>query len=133
METVAGTGVIEWWLRQGAVYGVAVLFLVCSLGIILLIAISILRTLNKWLPLWFEKSIESHQKVIDFLDDYGVRISNIDGHTSITSKRFEMFLRAINAGLSDKEVQQRLGIKSDVIIQLRAAEMYATGTSQSGT
>ena len=53
----------DYFLRQSAVLGLAFVFLAGVLGIILWVAVVVVRVLNKYLVAWFESSIESHRQV----------------------------------------------------------------------
>jgi len=53
----------DYFLRQSAVLGLAFVFLAAVLGIILWVAIIIVRLVNRYAAEWFESSIESHKQV----------------------------------------------------------------------
>ena len=118
----AGTTTVSWFLKEGAVYGVAVVFLVCVLCLLMYVAITVVRLAKHWIPLWFTKSIESHERVCRTMDDVSESLRCVHDQTHATKEGTHTAIRAMNSFVGDKGNQQRLGIKSDVVFQLKAAE-----------
>lgn len=112
----------KWWLKEGSIYGVAVVFLVIALLMLVWFVGSMIRLAQKWVPLWFEKNIESHEKVCRALDTFCTTLDGTSAKVDSTHDGFHGAIRAVNAHLSDKANAERLGVKSDVIFQLKDAE-----------
>jgi len=76
-------------------------------------------------PLWFQKSIASHDKVCESLDTLNDTIRCIHDQSHSAREGVHGALRAVNTHLGDKKNQERLGVNSDVVFQLKAAERAA--------
>ena len=113
---------LEWWLKQGVVYGVAIVFLSAVLMILIWVAVELIRLLRKWIPLWFQKNMEAQDRMIQFLDAAIVHLTVIRAHSESAHLGLRGLLRATNSYLANKELRERLDIPSDVIIQLRTTE-----------
>lgn len=54
---------VDFFLRQGAVYGLALVFLASILALFLWVAWSTVNILKTWLPQWFQSQIRAHKQV----------------------------------------------------------------------
>ncbi len=117
-----GQRLVEWWLKEGSIYGVAVVFLVIALLMLVWFVFTMIRLAQKWVPAWFEKNIESHDKVCRALDTFCERLDDTSLKVDSTHDGIHGALRAVNSHLTDKASVERLGIKSDVVFQLKEAE-----------
>lgn len=117
-----GQKVASWWLKEGSVYGVAVVFLVIALIMLFWFVGSMIRLAQHWVPIWFAKNIESHDRVIKALDVFCQRLDGTSIKVDSTHDGLHGALRAVNLHLSDKSAAERLGVRSDVVFQLKDAE-----------
>lgn len=122
MDPKQGMDVVTWWLKEGSIYGVAVVFLVIALTIHVWFVASMIRLAQRWVPLWFQKNIESHDKVIKALDVFCETLDGTSITVDSTHSGLHGALRAVNSHLSDKASAERLGVRSDVVFQLKEAE-----------
>lgn len=122
MTPEGGMDVVKWWLEEGSIYGVAVVFLVIALVMLVWFVASMIRLAQTWVPRWFEKNIESHDHVIKALDAFCERLDGTSIKVDSTHAGIRGALRAVNSHLSDKTVAERLGVRSDVLFQLKEAE-----------
>lgn len=121
-QAAEGQRLVEWWLKEGSIYGVAVVFLVIALLMLVWFVASMIRLAQKWVPAWFEKNIESHEKVIKALDAFCETLDTTSITCAASHDGLHGALRAVNSHLADKASAERLGVKSDVIFQLKDAE-----------
>jgi len=117
-----GMEVVKWWLKEGSIYGVAVVFLVIALVMLVWFIASMIRLAQTWVPRWFEKNIESHDHVIKALDAFCQRLDGTSIKVDATHDGVHGAIRAVNAHLADKASAERLGVRSDVVFQLKEAE-----------
>ena len=117
-----GQKVASWWLKEGSVYGVAVVFLVIALIMLVWFVGSMIRLAQHWVPKWFEKNFESHDKVIKALDEFCERLHGTGVMCDSTHEGLHGALRAVNTHLAEKANAERLGVRSDVVFQLKDAE-----------
>jgi hypothetical protein len=115
--------VVEWWLKEGAVYGVAVVFLVFVLVAVLYGVFECIRLGRIYVPHWFEKNIESHEKICRSLDAFVNKLEEIHVVTGTTRDGMTGAIAAVNSHLKVPENRERLGVKSDVVFQLEQAEV----------
>lgn len=115
--------VVKWWLKEGSIYGVAVVFLVITLVMLVWFIASMIRLAQTWVPRWFEKNIESHDHVIKALDAFCQRLDGTSVKVDATHDGVHGAIRAVNAHLADKASAERLGVRSDVVFQLKEAEL----------
>lgn len=121
-QAVAAQKTVEWWLKEGAVYGLAFIFTACVLLLLLWVAIVAIRTLKYWAPRWFQSSIASHEKVCAACDTIIEKLTCVHDRSHETHDGLRRTIKAVNQHLSSKANQDRLGVTSDIVYQLRMAE-----------
>jgi len=122
MTPEGGMDVVKWWLKEGSIYGVAVVFLVIALVMLVWFVASMIRLAQTWVPRWFEKNIKSHDHVIKALDAFCERLDGTSIKVDATHDGVHGAIRAVNTHLADKASAERLGVRSDVVFQLKEAE-----------
>jgi hypothetical protein len=114
--------ILEWWLREGAVLGFALLFTAGVLLIILWTAVSAIKELKVWLPQWFKSKMAHDERICVAIEEQtGLMGCNHANLHRVRSANLRV-VRALNAHLKNKENRDRLGISSDVIVELNRAE-----------
>ena len=108
------------WMKLVGEYGVPVLFLGCTVGILLYVAVVAVGLFQKWLPKWFESSIDSHNRIAKAIEKISPVLEDIHGHTCATK---EAAAHSVRAAKSYKEVP------SSVMIHLNNAE-HALGNGK---
>lgn len=107
-------------------YGVPVAFTATTLGILIWVAMIFVRILKAYLPLWFETSIKSHERLCDNVDILTASILCIHDTVHLNYEGLAYLSSALHGCFSDKDMQTRLGIKSDTVRQLRDAHVTLT-------
>ena len=112
---------IDRWVTLSANQGIAFVFTACVLLLIIYVTVVLVGLLKKWIPKWFEMSINSHERVCKAIDKLTESVECIHERTHHANSAAGKVLDAAHQHLSDPEVKQRLGIKSDGILKIRQA------------
>jgi hypothetical protein len=115
------TETMDWWLQRTAVYGLAFVFTAGVLGIFLWMAVSVVAIAKKWVPMWFEASIAKQQRDSETLEGLEGLMGALVMSNSQTRAGLKHMANALRR-VCKKDVLQRLGIDSDVIMEIESAQ-----------
>jgi len=122
---------ITWWLKEGSVYGFAVIFMAATLLGVLWVAYQAIILLRFWIPKVAQAHLDLIDKLSKSLDTFGAGLTILCSDSEATRGGLHGLLVALMKQLSDKQRNQRLGIESDTVFHIQQAErtMRKTGTS----
>lgn len=118
----ADFGTIEKWVQLASNYGIPFVFTAVVLLIFIWVTIELVKLLKKWIPLWFETSIKSHERVCNSIDSLTESINCIHNNTHSTQEAALIAVKATNKHLNHPDIKQRLGLGSDLLIRFREVE-----------
>lgn len=101
------------WMKLVGEYGVPVLFLACTIGILLYLAFVTVGLFKEWVPKWFQSSIDSHNRIAKAVEQICPILESIHDHTHATKEA---------AGHSVKAAKAYKEIPSTVLLHLSNAE-----------
>lgn len=127
-------------LQFTASYGIAVVFLTSFLLLWIWVAFVLVSLFKKWIPVWFQKSIDSHDKVCKYLENEGKLLDTLNEslqrlHSDTRRARTgtAYALRAVELHLTDIETRKRLGVKEEVLLNIKAATTIFGGQNERRT
>jgi hypothetical protein len=82
------------WMKLVGEYGLSILFLGCTIGILLYTAIVILGLCKKWIPKWIASSVESHDRIAKAVESQCTLLAIIHDHTHATKAAAEHSVKA---------------------------------------
>jgi hypothetical protein len=113
---------ITWWLKEGSVYGFAVVFMAATLFGVLWVAYQAVILLKFWIPKVAEAHLELIAKLSKSLDDFSAGLTLIAGDGEASRAGLHGLLMALLKQLGDKSRNQKLGIESDAVFHIQQAE-----------
>jgi hypothetical protein len=126
----ASPDVLNSWLRETAVLGLALVFLAVFLLGVLWVFYVVVTQLKKWIPLWFQTQIEERKRDSATLERMGLAMDRTEKVVALLAFNIGSIrsgvggtvgaLRAAVRGMSDEE-RARFGIDSDVVFELEGA------------
>jgi hypothetical protein len=120
MEPKQAMDAADWWINKVATWGLAFVFLACVLLLILWVAITFVGLARKFLPMWFESSIQSHNRVAKAVEDLTDSIDCIHQKTHAVHEGMRGIVKAGTSYLRTNKT--RLGVASDVFIHMQNAQ-----------
>lgn len=87
----------ERWMKLVGEYGLSYAFLACTVLILLYVAVTVVGLFKKWVPRWFESSIQSHERVAKAVEQQCDLLECIHEHTHATRSGAKHAVRAAKA------------------------------------
>lgn len=109
----------DYMLRQGAVLGLAFVFLAGVLVIILWVAVVIVRIANKYAVAWFESSIDSHRQVAAGVKRMSRAVMVMYRNNKTTNDALHHTISAVDLIVTQNA--ERVGVSREALDQLRYA------------
>jgi hypothetical protein len=115
----AQTQLFDYIVRQGAVLGLAFVFLAGVLALLLWVAASAIGLLKKWGPAWFSSSIQMQKSVASSMRRLARGVFAMYRRHDATHKATIHLTKAMSIYCTKN--RQKLGISSDVIYHIQEA------------
>ena len=113
---------LTWWLKEGSVYGFAVVFMAATLFGVLWVAYQCVILLKFWIPKVAQAHLDLVGKLSKSLDDFSAGLALIAGDEEASRAGLHGLLLALVKQFADKEKNKRLGIESDAVFHIQQAE-----------
>ena len=121
MESI-GPGQAQQWLKIAGDYGISFVFTFFALGMLLWVTVVCVSLLKKWVPLWFQWSIRSHQKTCDYLESATATLDCLHDKVHDIANGGAAALKAQHSFAT--KTKSKYDIPSDVVAHLETAKGY---------
>ena len=105
--------VADWWINKAATWGLSFVFLALVLLIFLWVAVTFLSILKKWLPIWFESSINTQKRVAEAVEHLIASVDCTHHQVHSIHSGLKEGMRAVTTYV--RKNKTRLGITSDAL------------------